>query len=185
MATQRLITVQQVKDGTPIDANIQSKQIELAIDYAQDFRLQHVIGSDLYAKMQADFGGYAGDYLTLYNTYIKPYLLHRVVADVLPIIHYQAKNKGVMEMSSLDGNHAGLKEMQLFVQDFINKSQQIASQMQDWLCSVNIPEYTNSQDAGGVSPTDRTYESTIFDGNTRGGNPNSSLISRYFRGHWE
>ena len=123
MASTKLITVQELKDGTPIDANVQSKQIEVAILYAQDFFLQEQLGTALYLKLQTEVASPTSPYDTLLDTYVKPYLLNRVIADVLPLLQYQIRNKGLMELSSNDGQHSAFKETQWIIQEAQNKAE--------------------------------------------------------------
>ena len=177
----RLITVQYIKDYSNADANIQSKQIEIAIDHAQLFYLQQILGTALYNKMLTDFGSYAGDYSTLYTDYIKPYLLYRVMVDLRPMLNYQLRNKGLMQFTSQDAQGTDLKDLMYMVQKDTDQSQFCAKRMTDYLCgnSSLFPEYTATQDDGGLAPDKDAYYSTLFAGNRRGGNPNTSLYS-----HW-
>lgn len=83
MSSTKLITVQELKDATPIDANVQSKQCEVAILDAQDFFLQEQIGTALYLKLQTEVASPTAPYSELLDTYVKPYLFKRVVAAAI------------------------------------------------------------------------------------------------------
>jgi hypothetical protein len=173
----RLITVSYLKEFASIDNNVQSKQIEIAIDHAQDIYLQQILGTTLLNKLKADNPTFTGEYQTLINDYIKPYLLYRVMVDLLPKIHYQVRNKGVVEMISSDSNTADFKAFKFLLDDYTNKSQFAASRIIDFLCNKQneIPEYTAPNEAGDVRPNAVSFISDLSPFTNRNANPYSSL----------
>ena len=83
-----LITAQEVKSNTSMGGNVDSDLFNHIINDVQVMILENVLGTKLYDKIVTDFneGGtnnLAGDYLTMFNDYIKPVLWHSVFAEYL------------------------------------------------------------------------------------------------------
>ncbi len=68
-----LATIEDITNLTGFDANINSASINPFIFMAQNSEIKRVLGADLYDKIYTDFSANAltGDYLTIYNDYVK------------------------------------------------------------------------------------------------------------------
>lgn len=97
-----LISEKTIKQNTEISDNLYGSYLLPAIRTSQDLYLKPIIGANLYNTilgMVADGSITAStntDYKFLLDEYIQPYLLERVVADLVPIVSAKVANIGTI-----------------------------------------------------------------------------------------
>ena len=82
-----LLKDNEITDNTPLGGNIDVDKLRQCILDAQATRLEELLGEDLYLKIETDFQAETliDDYLTLYNEYIKPFLIRQSAVEYLKI----------------------------------------------------------------------------------------------------
>ena len=148
-----LITAQEVKTNTSIGGNVDAdKFIHLIFDI-QIMVLENVLGTKLYDKIVTDFNegstnNLAGDYLTMFNDYIKPVLWHSVYAEYLRDGIILAQNGGIVEHQQTDSVTANLDNILYVAKGAQSTADVYIDRLNKFLCTKNsdIPEYSQTQD---------------------------------------
>lgn len=152
---QLLITRQQILERTPINGNIDNDKLTPHQITAQDIEVQSVLGSPLYNRILADLenNNLAGEYLSLYNTYIVPMAAHYTAADFYLFHAYEVANGGIFRHQSENSFTPDLKEIQNLSREQSNKATFYRNRLTDYLgyFSSSFPEYLESAEPG-LSP---------------------------------
>lgn len=143
-----LITTQEVKENTVLGGNVDGDKLRPIIYDTQIMVLENILGTKLYDKIVTDFNAdtLAGDYLELFNNYIKPILWHSVHADYLRTGNVLAQNAGIFEHQPEDGNVADLERIKYSSKQAQSKADVYIDRCERWLCDKNLTEYIGSQD---------------------------------------
>lgn len=145
-----LITAQEVKTNTSMNGNTDpDKFIHLIYDI-QIMVLEPVLGTALYDKIVTDFneGGtnnLTGNYLTMFNDYIKPVLWHSVFADYLRDGVIIAANGGIFTHAPDGGTPAELEAIKYVAKSAQSKADVYIDRLKSYLCDTDIPEYDDAQ----------------------------------------
>ena len=161
MSYALFISLDELKKDSMISGNIDPSKLLPSIKAVQQIEVHPVLGTDLYNKLSNDIiaQSVTGDYLTLKNSYIHPFLVHKAVSYYLPYSAYIITNGGI---SKWDGGESrtGLTVNELNF--MVNKEEQIAEMYKqrliDYLCanSVLFPEYTSNTDLDDIKPSKNT-----------------------------
>ena len=93
-----LISEDYVKTESALNDNVWGKFLLPAIREAQDINLTQIIGQSLldeiYTRVTANT--VTGDYKTLLEDYIQPYLLYQVQANIIPTLNVKLANIGTV-----------------------------------------------------------------------------------------
>lgn len=146
-----LITSQEVVTNTSLGGNVDIDKYKHLIYDVQVMVLENVLGTKLYDKIVTDFneGGtnnLTGDYLTMFNDYIKPVLWHSVYAEYLRDANVLARNSGVFSHSPEDAQIADLESIKYSAKNAQSKADTYIDRLIRFLCDKNITEYDNAQD---------------------------------------
>jgi Na+/H+ antiporter NhaB len=100
--TPQFISIEVIKDQSVINENVDSKLLQPTLIMVQDIYLKQVIGKDLYAELITQVNA---ESVTALNTilltdYIQPYLINKVVSELVIDVNYKIKNKALMVGSS-------------------------------------------------------------------------------------
>ena len=102
MTNTFLISEAQIRNYTDIEDNIDSALIKNGIREAQDIKLQPIIGTLLYEKLQTlvDSGditlGANSDYKTLLDDYIQNMLIYAAYWYILDSVYIRSRNNGLL-----------------------------------------------------------------------------------------
>ena len=143
-----LITAQEVVTNTSMGGNVDVDKYSHIIYDVQVMVLENVLGTKLYDKIVTDFEGdaLAGDYLTMFNDYIKPVLWHSVYAEYLRDGIVLAQNAGIFTHSPDDAQVADLENIKYSAKNAKSKADVYIDRLIKFLCDKSIEEYDNSQD---------------------------------------
>ena len=93
-----LISEDKIKTESALNDNVWGKFLLPAIREAQDINLTQIIGQSLldeiYTRVIANT--VTGDYKTLLEDYIQPYLLYQVQANIIPTLNVKLANIGTV-----------------------------------------------------------------------------------------
>ncbi len=149
-----LLNDNDITKNTPLGGNIDKEKLRQCVLDAQSTRLEELLGETLYEKIEADFEAdtLEGDYLTLYEKYIKPFLIRQSACEYLKIGAFTIANNGIS--LPLPQNASAITDAQLsnLIKDMSIKADMYAQRMEKWLCKKNLPEYKwNSENI--INPT--------------------------------
>lgn len=143
----RLITVQEIKSNTSMGGNVDPDKFLHLITDVQELVLEQVLGTALYNKIVTDFDNLSlsGNYLEMFNEYIKPVLWHSVYAQFLRDGIVLSKNTGIYENSPENASSANIDNVKYIVKSAQSKADSYIERLIRYLCDKNIPEYDDSQ----------------------------------------
>ena len=100
--TPQFISIEVLKDQSVINENVDSKLLQPTLIMVQDIYLKQVIGKELYAELitQVNAESVTALNTTLLTDYIQPYLINKVVSELVIDVNYKIKNKALMVGSS-------------------------------------------------------------------------------------
>jgi len=147
MATY-LITSQEVKTNTSLGGNVDSDNIMHLIYDTQIMVLENVLGTKLYDKIVTDFNASAlvDEYATMFTDYIKPVLWHSVYAAYLRESNVIARNGGTFTNEPTNASATDLEALKYVSKNAQSKADVYISRLERYLCDVDVPEYTQTQD---------------------------------------
>lgn len=134
-----LISEDTLKTYSEISDNLWGKNMLPAIQTAQDLYLQETLGSCLYKRILSLVGsGEITDnanvqYKDLLDDYITPYLIQRVIADLIPIVSSKISNLGVIKSNDEYAQNISAAEVDRLQYQHIVKADQYQKRMQNFL----------------------------------------------------
>lgn len=113
-----ILSEKRLKENTIIGDNVDTKYLYPALQLAQEISLVEIIGSALYKRIITDIENNTlnGDYKTLVDDYILPYLEFETVARIGSLLQYKYRNGGVVTNQDEHFNTAE-KDMLFFLFD--------------------------------------------------------------------
>jgi len=100
------LTVQELKDSTPLQSNLDEKVLNQCIQEYQDLELQPLLGKDLFQRLSntlvsgATISGYTySDEDSLLLDYIKPVMVYGALLFSITPISLKVTNKGVQKLT--------------------------------------------------------------------------------------
>lgn len=142
-----LITAQEIYRNTSMGGNVDPDKFIHLIRDAEITILEPVLGTALYDKIITDFNAnsLAGDYLEMFENYIKDVLWHSVYAMYLREGIILAQNTGIYENTPENRGSAQLENVQYVAKSAQSKADMYIARLERYLCDKNIPEYMDDQ----------------------------------------
>lgn len=138
-----LIEYEDLTNATPLGGNIDIDRYKFCIEDAQNSKLKEILGDTLYNKIETDYldEDLSGDYLILYNDFVKPILIHQSAVEYLIIGGYQISNGGIYKHTPANGTPVDQTEIDMLVNHQRLKVEMYVERCLRWLLKVNLPEY--------------------------------------------
>lgn len=142
-----LITAQEIKSNTSMGGNVDPDKFMHLLFDVEVLILEPVLGTALFDKIQTDFNAdtLSGDYLLMFNDYIKPVLWHSVYAQYLRDGIILAQNTGIYENSPENASGADIENVKYVSKSAQSKADVYIERLERFLCDKNIAEYVDSQ----------------------------------------
>ena len=159
------ISTEYLKTSTHLSTDTDPEKIQNSVRAVQDIYVQPALGTDLYNKCSSDITGgtLSGNYETLVNTWVAPFLAWQTVADALPFWGVRIGNGGVSRRSPEGATALDSTEVTKLAHSARAKAEVYKQRLIDYLCNNNdlFPEYsTNSNED--ISPRNTNHSSTIW-----------------------
>lgn len=128
-----------IRTYSEISENIYGKSLLPAIRTAQDLYLQEILGSCLYNKILnlIEDGSIVdienAPYKNLLDNYVQPYMIERVVADLIPIVGSKIANLGVYKSQDEYTQNVSAGEVDRLQYSHVVKADHYAKRMQNFL----------------------------------------------------
>ena len=149
MAAVLLISEKTLKSESYLNDNVGSEMILPAIQSAQDIKLQPLLGCALYNalknKVLAD--EVAEPYTTLLKTYIKPFLIYAVLADIQVPLAFKTRANGAAVRANTEYTYnSERKDTQMIANYYEDKMNFYGFRLTDYLKknSSLYPEYCDN-----------------------------------------
>jgi len=99
MTTTLIISEEKLREFTDINDNLDSKLLMNAVREAQDIYLQRLTGTSLYEYILAeiDANTLSGNYQTLVDDFIQPFLIYASYWEALDAIYTRPRNNGLLQ----------------------------------------------------------------------------------------
>lgn len=171
-----LISEDMVRTYSEISDNVFGKSLLPAIRTSQDVYLEQYLGSCLYKKLLSLVGDGSISaveneaYKDLLDEYVQPYLIERVVADLIPVVGSKIANLGVYKSSDQYTENVSAGEVDRLQNLHVIKANHYAKRMQQFLKSNReaFPELSCCS-CGEIKPElESVAETGIFLGGVRG-----------------
>lgn len=155
---------------TPIGGNVDIDKFLPCVLDAQITDLEPLLGESLYNKICTDYEAetLTGLYETLYNDYIKPFLIHASAKNYFLIGAYQINNGGITKHTSENSEGISKSEIDYLYTNQRSKCEVYAGRMKKWLVRNRIAEYYAFNEVVNKRPAN--YGSWYFGGNSSCGN---------------
>ena len=149
MAKALLITRQDIVSQTVLNGNIDTDKFIQNVKYAQDAKLEPIIGEDLLAKIEADIiaGTLIDPYLSLVQNQIKDFLTYAAASDYIRLAAASVDNGGISKYFPNNGSTADLNEVLSLTTITENKAEFYGQRLIKFLKDnqASFPEYEPSQ----------------------------------------
>jgi hypothetical protein len=147
MATTILLKENELTKNTFLGGNIDVDLYVSCIADAQRSKLEEILGETLYNKISVDFENddLSGLYSTLYEDYIKPFLIRQSAVEYLLIGAYKVNNNGIFKMQAENTVALDKEEINVLVQNQRLKAEMYQGRLERWLALNTLPEYTSGE----------------------------------------
>ena len=131
-----LISVQDIKDLSVLDNNIEDKYIIPNITKCQDFIVKPLLGEDKYIELteQIRLNTLTSNNKILLEEYIQPVIVYYVISEVIYTTAYKLKNLGVA-----DGDQYKFDELVRLSKKYLIDSEQYQQILKEYMCDNSIP----------------------------------------------
>jgi hypothetical protein len=138
-----IIRASDIVKYTPIGGNVDLDKFLPCVLDAQITDLEPLLGESLYNKIATDYENDAltGLYETLYENYIKPFLIHASAKNYFLIGAYQINNGGIMKHTTENSESISKSEIDYLYTNQRSKCEVYAGRMKKWLVRNRIDEY--------------------------------------------
>ena len=143
MATVVLLKENELSKGTLLGGNIDvDLWIPCVVD-AQRTKIEETLGETLYNKICTDFENddLTGLYETLYEDYVKPFLIHQATVEYLLVGAYKVNNNGIFKSQPENTVTVEKAEVDYLVKNQRLKSDMYQGRLERWLALNPLPEY--------------------------------------------
>lgn len=148
MATFLFITPSEMTSTTLLGGNVDVDKYRFCIADTQKKVIEPLLGTELYDKIysEAEADTLAGDYLTLYNDYVKPITKHQSLATYVTISGFMIENGGAFKHQPENSEIMDKDEKALVSQIYSGNADMDIIRFEKWICKNPLPEYKTSQD---------------------------------------
>ena len=132
-----LISEELFKEETPVSDNLYGKYLMPAIRESQDIYLSQILGENLLDEIYYRVlnNQISGDYKTLLDSYIQPYLIYQTQVNLVPIMNVKLANIGSVIANDEHIVTLSKSDIDNFAQNVQYKADWYARRMQEFLLS--------------------------------------------------
>jgi hypothetical protein len=148
MAEFLFVTPQEIASTTIMGGNVDVDKYIFCIANTQATVIEPLLGSLLYEKIleDAENDDLSGDYLILYNKYIKPITKYQSVAQYVEIGSIIVSNGGIFKHVAENSEIVTREELLSLSQQYRAFAQMYVQRFNRWICKNPIDEYKNNQE---------------------------------------
>lgn len=166
MATNKVlfISVDYLKDNTPINRNVDSEILEPCILKAQNIHIEAILGTKLYEYVVTNIASLSVNDKKLMDDYIQPALVEWSFYRSLPYINYRFTNKSISTSNSDNSDAVDLNELHYVREDVKNAAEYLSERATLFLKDNTdiYPLYLENGDkCADIHPNKTNYNSGI------------------------
>ena len=176
MAEFLFITPQELKSTTILGGNVDQDKFLFSIANVQIVTIQRLLGTELYDVILegAENDSLTGDYLTIYDKFVKPITKNQALAEYIKISSYMIANGGAFKHSPENSELMTTEEINTLADTYSGMADTYIGRFEKWLCHNTIPEYKLHQDEVNASKTITNRSGWFF------GKPSNRVQARRF-----
>lgn len=144
------VTAANIIDGSSLNKGVDETKLNHIIEAVQDIHIQDVTGQELFEKLQADIigGTLEGDYETLVDKYIAPYMIAKCVEMFIPEHAFTMKNGGIFKHFADNGQTIETNELNYLQNQYEKRADYYQKRMINYLCDNEdkFVEYRSNSD---------------------------------------
>ena len=141
------ISVNYLKDNTPLNENLDDKLLKASIKEAQEVYIRDIIGSGVYNELQdqAYNDTLTADNRTLLDTYIAPCLKYYTLVESMMPLTFKFLNKTVASRNSENATPVTTDELTMIEKRYRDKAEYYADRLRSFLKEYPelYPKYLN------------------------------------------
>lgn len=162
--SQLLILTTDLTTSTPLGGNIDIDRYTFCIIDAQNSKVKEILGDTLYTKIEKDFAvnSLSGIYLTLYDEFVKPIIVHQSAVEYLTIGSFQVSNGGIYKHTPANGTPVEMSDVKYIIDAQRLKVEMYVERLHRWLIRVYPIEYQYHYE-NIVNPTFKSSSGLNFD----------------------
>ena len=144
MATTLLLNSEDITKNTLMGGNIDRATYTQDIKTAQNLKIKPFLGEELYDIIVAGFiaDNLTGNYLIMYNDYIKEMLIHSSTEIYLAHGAYKVTNVGITKHNTDSSETVTKEEVDYLVEASRKLYELYKAEFLEWIKTVTIPEWT-------------------------------------------
>lgn len=148
MAEFLMITPEEITTTTILGGSVDVDKYLFTIASTQISVIEPLLGSELYDKVktEAEADTLAGDYLTLYNEFVKPIVKNQSLAEYVEISSYIISNGGAFKHTAENSEIMDKDDIMLLSQKYSAIADMYVLRFNKWICKNILPEYKTYQD---------------------------------------
>lgn len=148
MVVLLLVKPIEVAQTTVLNGNIDDDKIRPVISDIQKEDLEPLLGTLLFKKILSDFdtNSLTGNYLELYEEFVKPILIYQTAAEYIELSSYSVDNGGIYRHQAENEEVPSRQDIEFFANKYRGKAQIRIERFYDWICKNPLPEYKTHQD---------------------------------------
>lgn len=148
MAELLFITPQEITEITIVGGNVDVDKYIPCILETQLKTIEELLGSELYDKIKTDYENsvLTGDYLTLFNEFVKPITIHQSTASYILQSPYSLGNGGLFKRTFNGVETVDYKEVERLSQTYSSTAQKYINRFHKWISKHELSEYKTYQD---------------------------------------
>jgi tmRNA-binding protein len=176
MAEFLFITPQELKSTTILGGNVDQDKFLFSIANVQIVTIQRLLGTELYDVILegAENDSLTGNYLTIYDKFVKPITKNQALAEYIKISSYMIANGGAFKHSPENSELMTTEEINTLADTYSGMADTYIGRFEKWLCHNTIPEYKLHQDEVNASKTITNRSGWFF------GKPSNRVQARIF-----
>lgn len=159
-------SINNLKERTTINLNVEDKILESSVLDAQDIDIQPILGTRLFNAIKTKIIGniLVGDYKTLMDDYIEPCLIKFAQRRSLIFMYSKLNNKSITIQESTSSTPVELDVLDKVRRELLDDAEFYSNRLKDYLCNYSTlyPEYTLSTKDEMDANTDESYFSGIY-----------------------
>jgi len=148
MAEVLFITPEEITATTILGGSVDPDRYVMNIAFAQIDVIEPLLGTELFDKITADFiaDTLSGDYLTLFNEYVKPITKHEALGKYIENGQLLVENGGIFKHVADNRESASESEVKNLASDYKHMAQMYIKRFEKWICKHQLTEYKRYQD---------------------------------------
>jgi len=148
MAEFLFTTDAEMKSTTLLGGSTDPDKYKFCISLAMDSVIEPMLGTELYDFIAtgAEADTLTGDYLELYNEFVKPITKYAGLAEYLLIASYTLDNAGLFIRTTENANAVDREESQYLSDKYMGKAQKFIGRFEKWIGLNPLEQYKTIQD---------------------------------------